>query len=267
MQGQGNYMENKKDIEEMLIPLELTSKQYRKVFYDKIGIDPQEPLFIDGKSLQDITSVMTGMQEYDESGFVTRKGYILSADDVLCAAFKSDLDHDEGIPLSSINGIDSFLRKDNFVLDGTIHEALNLFYQSLSYREHFLQDIKNEDKKNNAVGSISFYVNADIQPEICYYDSNETFIKELKDALDTRPGSFKYEVLSNNEALNNEVNKAIHNFYGKTDKESSMPKKNYKHNKDFVKKTSSEKFDEYTKHLADYFLKEIENNTAPWMKP
>lgn len=267
MQGQGNYMENKKDIEEMLIPLELTSKQYRKGFYDKIGIDPQEPLFIDGKSLQDITSVMTGMWEYDESGFVTRKGYILSADDVLCAAFKSDLDHDEGIPLSSINGIDSFLRKDNFVLDGTIYEAHNLFYQSLSYREHFLQEIKKEDVKNNAVGSISFYVNADIQPEICYYDSNETFIKELKDALDTRPGSFKYEVLSNNEVLKNEVSKTIHNFYGNTDKESSMPKKNYKHNKDYVKKTSSEKFDEYTKHLADYFLKEIENNTAPWMKP
>lgn len=251
--------------ENELIPYEITSKEYRRNFYKKIGIDPKEPLFIDGKSLQDITTFMLGEHEYDESGFVTRKGYILTADDVLCEAFISKLENDKYIP-PNINSIDSFLRKENFDLDG-INGARHLLFQSLSYREHFLQETKDLEVKKNAVGSISFYVNADIQPEICYYDSSETFIKELKEALDTRPGSFKYEVLSDNEALNNEVNKAIHNFYGNTDKESSMPKKNYKNNKDYVKKTPSEKFDEYTKHLADYFLKEIENNTAPWMKP
>lgn len=145
----GRKMENNGKEANTLEPFVLTNVEDRHEFYTSIGIDPAEPLFAEGKSLQDITSYMAGPQEYDESGFITRKEYVLSADDVLYAAFVSDKDHEQGTPLSSIHGIDSFLDKKHFALDGSTHEARHLFYKALAEREKFLEtqkDLKNQQQ-------------------------------------------------------------------------------------------------------------------------
>ncbi|MCD1654448.1 hypothetical protein K7J14_06985 [Treponema zuelzerae] len=111
----GRTMEDNRKEANSLESFVLTNEQDRKHFYVSIGIDPAEPLFPEGKSLQDITSVMAGPLAHDESGFVSQKEYVLSADDVLYAAFVSDIDHEQGTPLSSIHGLDSFLVKKTSV--------------------------------------------------------------------------------------------------------------------------------------------------------
>lgn len=158
----GRKMENNGKEANSLEPFVLTNERDRLNFYTSIGIDPAEPLFAGGKSLQDITSFMAGPQEYDESGFVTRKEYVLSADDVLYAAFVSDKDHEQGTPLSSIHGIDSFLVKEHFGLDG-IEQGKHLFYKALAEREKFLdaqKDLKNpqqiDDKEKGEVPRKSY---------------------------------------------------------------------------------------------------------------
>ncbi len=154
--------EEKKEREEELQPFVLTSEHDRRIFYKSIGIDPTEPLFADGKSLQDITSVMIGPEENDESGLVYRKQYVLSADDVLYAAFVSDKDHEQGTPLSSIHGIDSFLAKEHFNLNGT-YEGQHLFYKALAERNKFFETQKGlinhqqiKDKENVEVPRKSY---------------------------------------------------------------------------------------------------------------
>ncbi|MCD1653514.1 ssDNA-binding domain-containing protein [Treponema zuelzerae] len=142
----GRTMEDNRKEANSLESFVLSNEQDRKRFYASIGIDPAEPLFPDGKSLQDITSVVAGPQEYDESGFITRKEYVLSADDVLYAAFVSDKDHEQGTPLSSIHGLDSFLVKKNFNLDG-IEQGNYLFNKALAERERFLET--QEDLRNH----------------------------------------------------------------------------------------------------------------------
>jgi hypothetical protein len=144
----GRKMEDNGKEANSLEPFVLTNEEDRKEFYTSIGIDLAEPLFAEGKSLQDITSVVAGPREYDESGFITRKEYVLSADDVLYAAFVSDKDHEQGTPLSSIHGIDSFLHKEHFALDDT-YEARHLFSKALTERERFLdkqKDLNNQQQ-------------------------------------------------------------------------------------------------------------------------
>lgn len=154
--GNGETKMDQKEVRvDTILPYVLTSERNRKDFYTSIGIDPAEPLFAEGKALQDITSTIHGSPEHDESGLVIRKAYVLSADDVLYAAFMSDREHEDGIPLSSIHGIDDFLRKRNFNLAG-VPEATQLFNKALNERESFLnaEKVLNENTTTEVTESI-----------------------------------------------------------------------------------------------------------------
>ncbi|HBG35916.1 MAG TPA: hypothetical protein DDW88_02455 [Treponema sp.] len=105
----------------------LVNDKKRQEFYNKIGIDPTEPLFAGGKSLQDITiEVNTPVYEPEDYNTPDRK-LTLSADDVLADAFMSYEKYEEGmpfpgwyqyekdIPLAEIKNIDDFLSEKNLI--------------------------------------------------------------------------------------------------------------------------------------------------------
>lgn len=125
----------------------LISEKGKNEFYNKIGIDPTEPLFAGGKSLQDITIEINRPIYEPEDEHLPAKKYILSADDVLAATFMSTEKHDEGTPFSDIKHIDDFLSKEkaemHFAFDDDKNiKARELFNLAHDLREDFIKEKK-----------------------------------------------------------------------------------------------------------------------------